>query len=198
MMKPGFLKITALLLVGAGMAIVAPVGTQGFNQPLLEDGEVVATKVSSQPLAPQQQQTAIASGIPIRISIPDVAINTDVKKGYYDARTHDWTIDESSAFYATITQPANNLEGNTFIYAHDSDVLFGRLPGISDNAKAIVTTDNGYKFVYSLIDSETLRPSDTQTLDYHGEPRLTLQTCTGLWGQYRHMFYFELDSYREI
>lgn len=198
MMKPGYLRITALLMVGAGMALVAPVGTQGFNQPRVEGGDVVATVVSSQPITPDKRQVDSVSGIPVRISIPDLAIETDIKQGYYNPTTHDWTIDDSSAFFATITQPANNSEGNTFIYAHDSDVLFGRLPGISDGAKAIVTTDNNYRFVYKLTGSETLRPSDTQTLDYQGEPRLTLQTCTGLWGQYRHMFYFELDSYYEI
>lgn len=198
MMKPGFLNIVSLLLVGAGMAIVIPVGSRGYSQPLVDDGEVVTTSVSSRSIEIRDEKTEVVSGVPIHISIPDLAISTDVKNGFYDATTHNWTIDEYSAFFATITHPANNVEGNTFIYAHNSDILFGRLPNISGGSKAIVTTDNGYRFTYRLTDSETLRPTDTQTLDYQGKPRLSLQTCTGLWNQYRHMFYFELVDYKKI
>ena len=157
-----------------------------------------STQSISQAVVPAPPVTAVAQGLPRSISISSLGINVPVLDGYYDARTGAWTLTEESAFYGTPTTPSNSESGNTFIYGHNSHAIFGKLERIAPNANAVVTTDTGYEFTYRFTSSENVKPTDVMALEYHGVPRLTLQTCSGFWNETRHMFYFTLDSYRKI
>ncbi|HXY18229.1 MAG TPA: sortase [Candidatus Nitrosopolaris sp.] len=134
------------------------------------------------------------SGTPTHISIPSVGIDLQVIPGYFNAKNNSWTLSLSDAQYATVTAPANNKKGLTFIYGHYRLHVFYTLPKVQPGALAIVTTDNGHTFTYTFRDSVITSPNDTSLFSYQGKPILVLQTCTGLWYQNRQLFTFDLTK----
>ncbi len=188
------LFVVSLLLAGAGVAVAAPLSLS-----LLEQRQVLASPVASPPVATTvPDEPGVVSGIPRHIAVPSLGIDVAVADGSYDARTGQWTLSEESAFYATPTAPANSASGNTFIYAHNSQKLFGKLPRIAAGASVVVTTDTGYEFTYVYQSTEAVKPTDVHALEYSGKPRLTLQTCSGLWNETRQMYYFKLTAHRKV
>lgn len=144
------------------------------------------------------QKPDTIKGVPRHITIASLGIDTEIVDGAYDLNTGKWTLTEDTAFYATVSDPANSKGGNTFVYGHNSQKIFGKLLGIRNGAKAVVTTDNGYEFTYEFIRTEAVNPTDVAVLNYSGKPRLTLQTCSGLWNQTRQMSYYELVGYKKL
>lgn len=139
----------------------------------------------------------VTKGTPRHIIVPSLGIDTEVADGTYNPKTGDWTITEDAAYFAVASDPANSESGNTFIYGHNSQKIFGKLMNIQENAEVIITTDNGYEFSYIFIRADAVKPTDVHSLLYDGKPRLTLQTCSGFWNQNRQMFYFELAGYKK-
>jgi LPXTG-site transpeptidase (sortase) family protein len=140
----------------------------------------------------------IISGIPSRIVIPTADIDLAVDKGYYDSATKTWSLSPDHAQFAAITSPANDRSGMTFIYGHGTDAVFGK---IGTNRPAIGTlvklyTANGHIFTYSLSDVSDLKPNETSILkdSKKGPPMLIIQTCTGVFSEWRTMFTFVLEK----
>lgn len=134
------------------------------------------------------------TGMPVSINIPSLSIALPVIPGYYDKPTQAWTLTTTKAQFATPTAQPNNQGGNTFIYGHARSNIFGKLPRIQAGAVAIVTTDNGHRFYYSLSRTQVVGPSNSKVvLDYTGKPILTLQTCVGLLYQNRELLTFDLE-----
>jgi LPXTG-site transpeptidase (sortase) family protein len=190
------LAVTSLLLVGAGLAMVAPVGLSLIQQRQAAAMSPVAVTVSAEQSVPVLRKEAI-QGIPRSIAIPSLGIDISVEDGFYDQKTGQWTLSEEAAFYATPTLPVNSEGGNTLIYGHNSNKIFGKLLDIQPGSEVIVTTDNDYVFTYVYQSTEAVSPTDISPLVYEGAPRLTLQTCSGIWNQTRQMVYFELKDYRK-
>jgi LPXTG-site transpeptidase (sortase) family protein len=192
------LILVSFLLIVAGMAIVAPVIVFRLQQrQAFEAASAVKTPV------PATAKTVVAKpgiikGAPRHIAVPSLGIDVDVLDGAYNTRTGEWTLSEETAFYGTPTELINSDSGNTLVYGHNSDKIFGKLLQITSGAEVIVTTDNGYKFTYIYQTTEAVEPTDVHALEYSGTPRLTLQTCSGVWNQTRQMFYFGLKSYDKI
>ena len=134
------------------------------------------------------------SGTPVHISIPSVNIDLQVIPGYYYPQSNSWTLSLNDAQYATMTAPANDKGGLTFIYAHYRLHVFYTLPKVQQGAIATVTTANGHVFTYTFRDSVITNPQDTSLFTYQGKPILVLQTCTGLWYQNRQLFTFNLTK----
>ncbi len=137
-------------------------------------------------------QKATISGTPAHISIPAVNISVDVEPGYYNKSSQTWTLSLNKAEYATVTPPANNGGGNTFIYGHNRWEVFYRLLKAQNGDEAIVTTTNHHTFVYKMVGRHDTNPHDDSLFHYQGPPILTLQTCSGLWYQNRSLFVFNL------
>lgn len=142
--------------------------------------------------------TAI-SGTPNRITIPAYGIDLPVGLGHYDASTKQWTLSETSAYYATMTAPANNSTGTTFIYGHGTDAVFGKIGSNQPPTGTIaeLRTTNGHVFRYTMINIANLKPNETGILSdpVSGSPQLIIQTCTGPFGEWRTMFVF---AFKEI
>jgi LPXTG-site transpeptidase (sortase) family protein len=194
------LIVISILFFGAGLAVAAPLGLSWLQQ-----RQALAAMTAEQPFvsAPQAQAASssnpnIVQGTPRRIAVSSLGIDVAVADGFYDARTGAWTLSEDSAFYATPTTLINSDSGNTLIYGHNSQKIFGKLLQIQNGAEVVVTTDNGYQFTYTYANTEAVKPTDVHALEYSGKPRLTLQTCSGIWHETRQMFYFDLKEYRKI
>lgn len=186
----------SILLFSAGVAIAAPIGISWVEQhQALATTSNQIVKISKSPINDAQ---TLVKGTPRHVNVPSLGIDVTVSDGVYNARTAEWTLNESSAFYATPTDPVNSQAGNTLIYGHNSEIIFGKLLKIQPNAEVTVTTDNGYVFTYVYTSTEAVKPTDTHSLMYSGKPRLTLQTCSGIWNQTRQMFYFDLKEYHKV
>ncbi len=182
-------------LVITGFSVVAPIGVSWIEkyQTLMSASEQTDTVINVSKLS----KPGVTKGTPRHIIVPSLGIDTEVADGTYNPKTGDWTITEDAAYFAVASDPANSESGNTFIYGHNSQKIFGKLMNIQENAEVIITTDNGYEFSYIFIRADAVKPTDVHSLLYDGKPRLTLQTCSGFWNQNRQMFYFELAGYKK-
>lgn len=158
-----------------------------------QDEAVEAVKPAVVEQIPLRQTTV--TGTPARIVIPSLAIDLAILPGEYDKSTGDWTLSSRNPHYATMTAPANNQAGNTFIYGHNNRHVFSGLWRLQPGALVEVYTDKNDKFVYEYRSTWTVVPEDVSLLSYTGSPILTVQTCSGSWYQHRQLFWF---SFKEV
>jgi LPXTG-site transpeptidase (sortase) family protein len=189
-----------LYLTGGALIIAALViGAQTINWPLQVQASQVtvnlapATTPASQPGQPQQK----IGGTPVRIVVPNRTIDLPVIQGSYDPDTGNWTLSNNKAQFALNSSVANNKLGNTFIYGHDIPQVFKRLEGLVAGDIAQIYTDNGYVFTYKYRSSIDVDPSNTNIFSYSGPSILTLQTCSGVWSQNRHLMTFDFVEVRK-
>ncbi len=142
--------------------------------------------------------TPAISGKPVRIVIDTAAIDLPVDDGVYDSATQSWSLSDTHAQFAVMTKPANNKAGTTFIYGHGTDAVFGK---IGSNPPPVGTatniyTDNGHVFTYTLTNVKDYDPNDTSIFKdvASGPPQLIVQTCTGIFSEWRTMFTFTFDK----
>ncbi len=198
-MKPYFQKkfiiIFAVILLAAGLAGSLPtlyydwfnggsVPTHGLP--------VASAQIVKAPDSP------LITGHPVSISVPSVGINIPVIDGIYNKKTRVWTLSTNKAQFASITPQPNNQTGNTFIYGHALDAVFGHLNLIKPGGEAVITTDNGYEFTYRFYTTYATKPTDLSVLTYQGPAMLTLQTCSGTWYQNRQMYLFSYEKYQKV
>ena len=188
-----------LIISLASSVIVLTLGLTGlvFSHMALPFETTASNNVPKAQPALSVPKSSQVSGTPSYLNIPSLNINIPVIKGQEYANG-TWTLTITSAQYATITSPANNFSGNTFIYAHYRAGLFMNLHEIHPNSLAYVTTANGYKFTYKYMFTYALNPTNTTILAYKGAPILTLQTCSGAQFQNRQMFQFAYLGYQKI
>lgn len=138
------------------------------------------------------------NGLPLKITIPDTNIDLPVIDGHYDETSQSWTLTDTNAQFATMTPRPNSVSGNTFIYGHALDNVFGRLDRIERGGLAYVATDANQKFIYEFRESFTVAPDDSSFLNYEGKPVLTLQTCSGTFYQNRTIYVFDLKEVQDV
>lgn len=140
----------------------------------------------------------VISGKPIRIVIPDAGIDLPVDEGVYNPDDGSWTLSDQHAQFATMTSLANDHAGTTFIYGHGTDAVFGKIgtnhPPIGTTA--LIYTDNNRVFRYSLESIADFQPTDTSIFSNtaSGPSRLIVQTCTGVFSEWRTMFTFRFKD----
>lgn len=158
---------------------------------------VEAQPVASTPLVKEKIKIATreaVQGIPVRVVVPRVGIDVSVAMGSYDPNDASWTLDDTQAFYADISVPANDNNGVTLLYGHARSAVFSRILQVTDGAEVIVYTDNGNVFRYKYQSRQDVDPSDLSVVHSDGPPTLMLQTCSGPFDAYRTMVSFTLIS----
>jgi LPXTG-site transpeptidase (sortase) family protein len=184
--------IGGLVFVAIGLAVA---GYSLINTMRSQETATAAVPLSEalqSPTVPEDKPSV--SGTPSHITIPSVNINLKVIPGNYYPANNSWTLTRDNAQWGTITQPANDKAGMTFIYAHYRKGVFLTLPKIKVGETAVVKTEQGNIFTYRFKYSTVTKPSDTSIFTYQGQPILVLQTCTGAWYQDRQLFFFDLEK----
>lgn len=187
-------SISALYLLTLGTIGGILYSSHLFGTPVWAASSPVIVEQTPPPLPP-----AVIAGKPVRITIPSAGIDLPVTDGNYDSSNGSWTLSDTGAHYAVMTSLANDHSGTTFIYGHGTDAVFGKIGNNRPPAgtTALVTTDTGKTFRYTLVSTADTNPSDTSIFDdtVNGAPRLVVQTCTGIFSEWRTMFIFE---FREV
>jgi len=163
-----------------------------FGNPVWAKAEPSVTTLSAKPIVLPPQ---VIAGKPVRITIPDAAIDLPIGDGTYNAQDGSWTLSDTEAQFATITSPANDHAGTTFVYGHGTDAVFGRIGSSRPTlgTQATIHTENGHVFTYRLQSISDLQPNDTAIFDdtSSGAPQLVVQTCTGMFSEWRTLFTFD-------
>jgi LPXTG-site transpeptidase (sortase) family protein len=192
------LAIIGLALTVSGLFGVVPVL---YNS---DDAAIAASSTSSQPVpaatevAKQAPEPSVTSGHPVRVVAPTVNVDMPVVDGFYNAASGDWTLNDDKAQFASMTTEPNTKAGQTFIYGHATQRVFGKLLNMHTNDQVYVYTSNGYKFVYTLKQTEVVTPQNTNILSYTGAPRLLLQTCVGTFSESRKFFILEFTQVEKV
>ncbi|OGD92981.1 hypothetical protein A2697_00530 [Candidatus Curtissbacteria bacterium RIFCSPHIGHO2_01_FULL_41_44] len=114
---------------------------------------------------------------PVKIVINDVGINVPVKV----ARNYQFS--DNEAIFIRSTQ--NIGTGNSVIYAHNWDGLFGRLQKVKIGDNIAVHLANGKKVNYQISQIHTVPAETVNILKATPDSRLTLFTCTGFFDKDR-------------
>lgn len=190
---PPHLAVIGLCLTVIGLLGVVPVLFSGNDAALAAPASVItpAANVVAPVQATTQPEAAApqtVTGHPVRLEAPAVGVDMPVVDGFYDAETSNWTLYPDKAQFASMTAQPNDATGQTFIYGHATTQVFGKLLSMNIGDEAIVSTSNGYKFTYTLKETEVVTPDNTGILSYTGKPRLLLQTCVGTFSENRKFF----------
>lgn len=141
----------------------------------------------------QPAKPVAISGKPVRIVMPDLAIDIPVVDGYYVATKGTWYVAPAAGTYATNTYPINNTAGTSLIYGHWFNYVFGNTKNIKPGNTALVYTDNDHIFQYVLDSEVSVNPTDTDLFsNLDGKPTLKVMTCGGAWAQNRRIMTFSL------
>ena len=186
-------SVTTTYVLTIGLLAYTLLPSQLFSTPV--HGSIKPLSQTSH--KPDSPRFVVISGKPVRITIPDYGIDLPVDDGSYNSATGLWTLSDTHAQFATMTANPNNYRGNTFIYGHGTDAVFGKIgsntPQIGTIAR--VYTANNHVFLYKFLDARSLAPTDTEVFNniMDSQPTLTVQTCTGIFSEWRTMFRFAFE-----
>lgn len=190
-----FSSIGALYLLTIGTIGGILYSSHLFGTPAWAKQRPVIATVSKPP-APLPPK--VISGKPTQLTLPAQSIDLQIDDGFYNDTDGSWTLSDTHAQYATMSAPSNDHAGTTFIYGHGTDAVFGRIgsnhPPIGSLAQ--IRTTNGTVFTYELQEVRDFEPSDTSLFTdmASGPPRLIIQTCTGIFSEWRTMFIFRFKD----
>ncbi len=163
-----------------------------FQPFFISQRSAILTRAVQRPFVPAAEHQKVISGRPIRLVIAGSSIDLPIDQGYYNSNDSSWSLSGYDAQFAMLSTLANNTAGDTFIYGHNNNFVFGALRHESPvvGSLALVYTDNNHIFEYKFQSSSKITPDDTSSLSYSGPPIMTIQTCTGSVNEWRTMYRF--------
>lgn len=132
-----------------------------------------------------QQNVSYMNGMaPSRIQIPSLGINLPLFKSTIVKNV--WQTTDLGASYLT-SSPLPGDTGNSIIYGHNWESLFGPLQNAKVGEKVIVTYPNGEKKTFVIAYTSVVSPDQSSILAPSKDERITLYTCTGLFDSQRYV-----------
>ncbi len=131
---------------------------------------------------------------PAELSIPRISLYKSIEPGIYDTTQDKWNVSADHPHFATVSMQPNIFGGNTVIYAHNSDDLFGHLDKLQSDDTVQVKLKNGKTFIYEYSSSKEVSPLDVSIFTNNGSHQLVLLTCTGKKNSMRRVVFLNLKS----
>jgi hypothetical protein len=163
--------------------------------------KLASATIIQKPHVPAASAIQVISGLPDRIVIPGsswngLVVDLPVDPGYYDPTTGTWTLSGYRAQFAMFSSLANNIGGETYIYGHNNDYVFGALRHVTPavGSIALLYTTNGHIFSYTFVSASNVAPDVTSVLNYQGPPIMTIQTCTGSFNEVRTLYRYNFQK----
>lgn len=135
---------------------------------------------SSQTLRPIRVNQALlgaakSSQPSVRIVIPSLAMDLPVVEARVIAGF--WELSETTASHGVGSANPGDI-GNTVIFAHARDELFGPLRNIKNDAVIYLLTENQW-YQYQVSEIKLVDPNDVEVIAPTPDQTLTLFTCSG-------------------
>ncbi len=164
-----------LILLGFALILVAPIYREIVNT---KPNPYVPREVIFDPVKPSKQfslKDYKEEELPKRIFISSLGIDMAVAP----SRVVDgfWEVSETLANFGLGSAPPGK-SGNTVIFAHLRQGMFGNLYKIQKNAAIEIKTKDK-TFVYKVSDIKEVSPSETSVIAPTIDKTLTLYTCSG-------------------
>jgi LPXTG-site transpeptidase (sortase) family protein len=185
--------LAATLCLISGGAILALFGYHWHQNRKVSAASSSAVIIPLEAQLPEPAADTL-TGKPTGIIVAAQSIDLAIEDGTYNPDTKEWTLSSRNAHYALPSVQPNNQGGNTLIYGHYNKEVFSRLRKLNPGDTAVIITDNNLRFTYTYLSTTTVDPSNVDIFAYEGEPRLTLQTCSGAFMQNRQFYFFSLTS----
>lgn len=139
---------------------------------------------------------SIIQGKPIRINIPRLGIDLFIKDGIYS--NDSWNVSDTEAMYATISPFPNDNKGNTIIYGHATEQIFGKTRNLIPGDELSIYTENDYRFDYKFQSAKDVFPDDISIFSDQEGLKLTLITCKGINDAKRSLMEFHLNKVTQL
>ncbi|OGM76420.1 hypothetical protein A2210_00225 [Candidatus Woesebacteria bacterium RIFOXYA1_FULL_40_18] len=131
----------------------------------------------------QVQEAVAKEGYrPVSIKISSINLSLDVSEGAVADGV--WQISKTGASHLNVSvNPGEG--GNTVIYGHNKNSLFGPIRWLEKGAEIEVSDENGNKYIYVVSETLEVTPDKIDYVLPKSEEVLTLYTCTGLFDSKR-------------
>lgn len=129
-----------------------------------------------------EKQDATQGLTPERITISDLGIDLPVYKA--TIKNNVWPTTDIGASYLT-SSPLPGEKGNSVIYGHNWESLFGKLRNAKAGQQVVITYPDNTKKVFVIEYTSIVSPDEASILAPSKDSRITLYTCTGLFDSER-------------
>lgn len=161
--------------------------------PTVRYDEAVPVELQAQTAEVQVEPEVVKTLDANRLSIARLGVDLAIRDGYYDPATKEWTLSDTEAFFATVSDRPTNGPSNTFIYGHNRPLAFAPLIDLGVDDIVELSDANGTVFRYAYVRDARVAPTVTNVLYEDSDtPQLVLMTCDGLFNEVRRVMYFTL------
>ena len=194
MFKPIISKIRFFISVSALYALALFFAVQAFDISLFQGSVSPSVQAHSRVPVSTEPKIKVVTAKPTRVVVARIGIDLPIIDGNYDPKKKTWTLSDNRPHFAIPSTVLNDLEGNTLIYGHNYDWIFGDLKKLAPGDVMQLYGDNGKVFTYVYESTQKLKPEDSTVFRFDGKPSATLQTCSGRWNEQRQMFNFTFQK----
>ena len=128
------------------------------------------------------QVSSSSGSAPIFIRMPQINISLPIDAG--DITNGTWNVSSKNATYLVRSAPPGT-NGNTVIYGHNLDTIFGRLRLAQKGHTVLLTTKDGAMHRYIISNVLTVSPNRVDLVLPTNLEILTIYTCTGFFDSQR-------------
>lgn len=139
----------------------------------------------------QNSQSVINPGTPKEIIMPSINTALQINAGNYTPEKDSWNISDHAAFFAQESAPLMSEKGNTIIYAHNKDILFGNINKLGPGDVITIKDDNNISHNFEYLSKIEVSPRDPSVFYELEDYKLVLLTCSGLLDQNRLLVFFK-------
>lgn len=119
---------------------------------------------------------------PKYIRIKSIGLNAGVSPGGY--KDGKWVLDDNLVLYLPSSDRLGQ-GGNTILYAHNKENLFGNLKKVSVGDVVALGAANGEMYNYSIYSIEYIKPYQMEKISTNLKDTITLFTCDGWFDEKR-------------
>ncbi len=147
----------------------------------------VGESINSQRLAEVEQDTKQNNDLrlenPVRLSLPRLELEKEIKQGFYDKNSGRWTLDKQNAFWM-------NSSKTPLVYGHNIESVFKPLGGVAEDEILIVETGGGKTYLFKYVSDETVEPSAYAATQRFLPNTFLIMTCSGKRYENRRILHF--------
>ena len=119
---------------------------------------------------------------PKSIKIKSVSLEAEVARGGY--KDQKWILDSDRALFLSTSYKLGE-GGNTILYAHNTDKLFGNLKKTSIGDTIVLNDSNGKTYSFDIYSKEYIRANQMDKIATNLKDTITLFTCDGWFDEKR-------------